>query len=56
MSSENNCIHLTELHAKSILTDHDTYLFDCDGVLWNFPEIFAGAVELLKFLTDQVLK
>ncbi|CAF1280254.1 unnamed protein product [Rotaria sordida] len=53
MSTKELCIHLTELHAKSLLNDNDTFLFDCDGVLWNFPHIFTGAVELLNYLTEQ---
>ncbi|CAF1429838.1 unnamed protein product [Rotaria sp. Silwood1] len=53
MSTKELCIHLTELHAKSLLNDNDTFLFDCDGVLWNFPDIFIDAVELLNYLSEQ---
>jgi 4-nitrophenyl phosphatase len=54
MSTNGLCVPLTEANAKSLLNDNDTFLFDCDGVLWNFPEIFPGAVELLNYLTEQV--
>ena len=54
MSTKDLCKHLTGNQAKSLLKDNDTFLFDCDGVLWNFPEIFPGAVELLNYLTEQV--
>jgi len=56
MSTENLCVPLTTSNAKSLLTDNDTFLFDCDGVLWNLPEVFPGAIELLKYLTEQVIR
>ena len=56
MSTEQLCIGLTEVHARSLLNNNDTFLFDCDGVLWNFPEIFTGAIELLNYLTEKVLQ
>ncbi len=54
MSTKDLCLSLNELQAKSLLNNNDTFLFDCDGVLWNLPEIFEGAVELLNYLTEQV--
>ncbi len=54
MSTTELCLSLTEVHAKSLLSNNDTFLFDCDGVLWNFPDIFQGAIELLNYLTEQV--
>lgn len=30
-----------------ILAENDTFLFDCDGVLWEHNEIFPGAKEAL---------
>lgn len=53
MSTENLCVALNASNAKSLLNDNDTFLFDCDGVLWNLPEVFPGAIELLKYLTEQ---
>lgn len=54
MATKDLCVPLQEAQAKSLLNNHDTFLFDCDGVLWNLPEIFPGAIELLKYLTEQV--
>lgn len=56
MSTKDLCVPLNESNAKSLLNNNDTFLFDCDGVLWNFPDIFQGAVELLHLLTQQVKK
>jgi ribonucleotide monophosphatase NagD (HAD superfamily) len=54
MSTKDLCIPLNEPNAKSLVNDNDTFLFDCDGVLWNFPDIFPGAIELLNYLTEKV--
>ena len=56
MSTNDLCISLEEQNAKSLLNNNDTFLFDCDGVLWNLPEIFPGAIELLNYLTAKVDK
>jgi ribonucleotide monophosphatase NagD (HAD superfamily) len=48
------CTRLNEIHIESILNDHDTFLFDCDGVLWCSPVILPGAIELLNYLTTLV--
>jgi 4-nitrophenyl phosphatase len=48
------CTRLNEIHIESILNDHDTFLFDCDGVLWCSPIILPGAIELLNYLTTSV--
>ena len=56
MATKDLSIPLNEINAKSLVNNHDTFLFDCDGVLWNFPEIFPGAIDLLHHLTQQVRK
>ena len=48
------CTRLNEIHIESILNDHDTFLFDCDGVLWCSPKVLPGAIELLNCLTTLV--
>ena len=48
------CTRLNEIHIESLLNDHDTFLFDCDGVLWCSPAILPGAIELLNCLTASV--
>ncbi|CAF1454632.1 unnamed protein product [Adineta steineri] len=45
------CTRLNEIHIETIINDHDTFLFDCDGVLWCSPTVLPGAIELLNYLT-----
>ena len=52
--SNPTCTRLNEVHLDSLLNDHDTFLFDCDGVLWCAPVILPGAIELLNYLTNSV--
>ncbi|PWN96191.1 2-phosphoglycolate phosphatase [Tilletiopsis washingtonensis] len=35
---------------EALLDAHDTWLFDCDGVLWSGDEAIAGAVEAVALL------
>ncbi|CAF1090070.1 unnamed protein product [Adineta ricciae] len=46
------CTRLNEIHIEFVLNDHDTFLFDCDGVLWCAPIVLPGAIELLNLLTQ----
>ena len=56
LSSMSNavCTRLNEIHAEKLFNDHDTFLFDCDGVLWRSPCVLPGAIELLNYLTTSV--
>ena len=54
MSGHNSCTPLDQHHAKALLNNHDTFLFDCDGVIWNLPQTFPRAIELLNYLKEQV--
>jgi 4-nitrophenyl phosphatase len=56
MSTKDLCVPLNESNAKSLVDNNDTFLFDCDGVIWNLPRIFPGAIELLNYLTEKVGK
>jgi len=38
---------------QQLLSSYDTWLFDCDGVLWHGDRLIDGAVEVLKFLRSQ---
>jgi 4-nitrophenyl phosphatase len=38
---------------KSLLDNHDTWLFDCDGVLWHDDEVIDGVIEVLGILRCQ---
>lgn len=43
--------HLSSLGDYAELLDrYDTWMFDCDGVLWNGDRIVDGAVEVLATL------
>lgn len=33
-----------------LLDAYDTWMFDCDGVLWNGDSTVEGAIEVLKLL------
>ena len=54
MSKQNLCTSLNQQYAKNLLNNHDTFLFDCDGVLWNLPDTFPRAIELLNYLKEKV--
>ncbi|KZT26090.1 2-phosphoglycolate phosphatase [Neolentinus lepideus HHB14362 ss-1] len=40
----------TKLDYQSLLDKHDTWMFDCDGVLWNGDRLVDGAVKVLEIL------
>ena len=35
---------------ESLLDKYDTWLFDCDGVLWSGDTLIEGATEVLQLL------
>ena len=35
---------------ESLLDKYDTWLFDCDGVLWEGTRLIPGVVEVLSYL------
>ena len=37
---------------KSLLDNYDTWLFDCDGVLWHGDRLIDGALEVLDLLRN----
>ncbi|XP_074660436.1 glycerol-3-phosphate phosphatase-like [Tubulanus polymorphus] len=41
---------ITSENAQRFMDDHDTFLFDCDGVLWHGSTPFPGVVEFLNIL------
>jgi 4-nitrophenyl phosphatase len=44
-------IRLSSLQDYSALLDkYDTWMFDCDGVLWHGDRIIDGVVEVLEML------
>lgn len=40
----------TKEEYKTLLDQYDTWLFDCDGVLWQGNRLIPGAKELLAYL------
>lgn len=48
------CTRINEIHMNSIVDEHETFLFDCDGVIWSSPMVLPGAIELLNYLTNRV--
>ena len=38
---------------QELLNKYDTWMFDCDGVLWHGDRLIDGAVEVLQLLRSQ---
>ena len=38
---------------KELLDKYDTWMFDCDGVLWRGDGLIDGAMEVLQILRTQ---
>lgn len=43
-------VRLNQHLARQLLADVDNFLFDCDGVIWNWPSIIPGSIELINKL------
>jgi len=43
----------TTADYQKLLDSYDTWLFDCDGVLWEGSRLIPGATDLLAFLRKQ---
>ena len=39
-------------YAK-LIEEYDTFLFDCDGVLWNGEHVIQGAAEVIGYLRSK---
>lgn len=37
----------------ALFDKYDTWLFDCDGVIWKGDQLIEGAIEVLDMLRDQ---
>jgi hypothetical protein len=38
---------------EALLDDYDTWLFDCDGVLWRGDQVIDGVVQVLNILRQR---
>ncbi|RNA37421.1 phosphoglycolate phosphatase-like isoform X1 [Brachionus plicatilis] len=45
-----NC--LTQEYATRLIQNVDNFLFDCDGVIWNWPKPIEGAVAFINKLKE----
>lgn len=43
-------LRLTKQLASVLLRDIDNFLFDCDGVIWNWPKPIHGSIECINKL------
>ena len=38
---------------EALVSSYDTWMFDCDGVLWHGDRLIEGAVDVLSHLRSQ---
>lgn len=38
---------------ETLLSNYDTWLFDCDGVLWRGDQVIDGAIQALSILRQR---
>ena len=50
MSETKSSIRLCKEGASRLLDECDNFLFDCDGVVWNWPQPIPGSVECINEL------
>lgn len=43
----------TKEDYEKLLDSYDTWLFDCDGVLWEGTRLIPGATDFLGYLRKQ---
>ena len=43
----------TRKQYETLIEKYDTFLFDCDGVLWNGDSIIDGIVDVLSMLRSK---
>ena len=48
------CIESADVYQEKIVDAHDTFLFDCDGVLWQGPDGIPGSVPFVRSLMAAV--
>ena len=43
---------LDKQSSAYLLSKVDNFMFDCDGVIWNFPHALPGSVECINKLKE----
>lgn len=43
-------VRLNKEFAHRLIKDVDNFLFDCDGVIWNYGKAINGSIELINRL------
>ena len=43
----------TREEYATLLEKYDTFLFDCDGVLWNGDSVVEGVIDVLSLLRSK---
>lgn len=38
---------------QALLDKYDTWMFDCDGVIWNGDRLVEGVVDVLRMLREK---
>lgn len=52
MTTSKISLRLAETYASTLLNHVDNFLFDCDGVIWNWPHPIPGSVECINKLKE----
>jgi phosphoglycolate/pyridoxal phosphate phosphatase family enzyme len=52
MTSNRFPSRLTGSYASTLLNNVDNFLFDCDGVIWNWPQPIQGSVDCINKLKE----
>lgn len=45
-------VKLNKEFSFKLIRDVDNFLFDCDGVIWNYGKSIPGAIELINKLKE----
>jgi phosphoglycolate phosphatase len=43
---------LSKEHATKLINEVENFLFDCDGVIWNWPHSIEGSIEFINKLKE----
>ncbi len=43
----------TKEHYEELLDKYDTWMFDCDGVLWHGTKLIDGVIDVIAMLRSR---